>query len=254
MDFTASEMMPDVEGVNMKERSKQPEPDDSEILRLLVEDRKENFDLVVITYNNRLIAFARTFVKDEAEDVVQEVMSSTYSALQNEQAWPSERILEWDLCNWLFKSVKNGCSRVWRTAKSQEILPTDEDIEMSRISHLFAISDGIPEKVFERKKIQVAIKRAIERLQLRYQKLAWLRDVEGRRYEEIAQMLGKNGNTLRVDHTHYFPVLQALLLVELRNCGEDERADSLEEHLKREEQKNVEKRKKREQEKGGQEE
>lgn len=221
----------------MTEQQYRKRAKEAEILQLLIIDRKKKFDLAFKLISDEYTSFLMAITlkkgnnKEDAEDIVLKVMDDAQKALRDEQAYPAERLQTFELTSWLITLTLHECFHRYvgtRKRPSHEPLPPDESIGSGSISRLFAHSGQIPEEVLESKELMQAILNAFERLPLRYKKVMQLFVLEGWSQKEISIDLKLSYSNVRTRCARGFKLLQILVLEELRECGEENLAISLE--------------------------
>src|SRR5439155_726583 len=86
----------------LSDRKGAPAPLDEPLLEDLSHDLAQHFHRLVLAYQNWIYAFAwrQTGIRDEAEDIMQEVFLQVYVTLDT---YPAQRIRELKLRPWLAK-------------------------------------------------------------------------------------------------------------------------------------------------------
>lgn len=121
---------------------------------------------------------------DDAEDLTQEAFAKAFSSLEKFDP-------RYAFSTWLFRIATNNCIDFIRKKRIQTIsidTPYEND-EGDSMSFDIRDPDLTPSEVMLRKQRQEYLKKAIERLPLKYQKLVELRYFKELSYEEVAKEL-----------------------------------------------------------------
>ncbi len=148
--------------------------------------KSSEFKLMVMPYSERLyrMAFRLMGNREEAEDVVQEVYLKLWGLRKDLKKYNSIEALA-------IRITRNLCLDGLRRRKTSQ-----EAIKTERIN-----GDGYsetPAESLERKEEAEVIHTLIEALPEPQRSLVHLRHLEGKEYEEIAQMVNMNVNAIRV--------------------------------------------------------
>ncbi|MDR1119515.1 MAG: sigma-70 family RNA polymerase sigma factor [Dysgonamonadaceae bacterium] len=144
---------------------------------------KTSFNQLMTHLRPKLYRFALAFVgrTDEAEDVVQEIGIKLWERRGELDALRSVEA-------YAMSAVRNRCLDYARSPHSR----TDEWIEAHDAAH-----EQTPYKSVEQSDMAAFVRRLIDRLPEQQQMVIRLRDIEGYELEEIAEILGMNGGTVR---------------------------------------------------------
>jgi RNA polymerase sigma-70 factor, ECF subfamily len=172
----------------------QLEPDQNVITRVLEGDR-ESFTLLIGRYGDALYrhALGMTGSPDVAEDIVQMSFIKAYQHL-------SEVRGRFDA--WVFRIVANGC-KDWLKNIRRTHLSYDEDDQPSAFS--------TPEEELDRTELRTDLDRALAALAPSLREAFVMKHVEGRSYEEMADLLGTTVGALKMRVHRAREALQALL-------------------------------------------
>jgi RNA polymerase sigma-70 factor (ECF subfamily) len=143
---------------------------------------KAGFNKLMTYLRPKMYRFALAFIRraDEAEDIVQEVGLKLWENL------PTIGNVE----AYAMSSVKNRCLDYARSPRNR----TDELIEANDTAH-----EQTPYKSLEHTDMIAFVRRLIGRLPEQQQMVMHLRDIEGYELEEIAEIIGINEGTVRVN-------------------------------------------------------
>jgi RNA polymerase sigma factor (sigma-70 family) len=143
-------------------------------------------DETVNTERKRLFDFIRRRVRTEedAEDILQDVfyqLVTSYSVAE-----PIEK-----LAAWLFTVARNKITD-WYRKRRHESLPQDDD---GLPLNLFDPTD-MPDKVYERSLVWTQLVEALDELPEKQRMVFVLHELEGKSFNEIAEVTGDSVNTL----------------------------------------------------------
>ncbi len=162
--------------------------DDREIIRAILQGRKELFSLLVQRYEDRIFNYIYYLVKQrqEAEDLAQTTFVKVFFALRQYNH-------TYEFSTWLYSVARNVCLDYFRKRKKQEMdlslnvsVNGDQDTEMGELLEEDHSPD--PLKVVLDAELQEKLRIAIEGLPVKLREVIVLRHLEGRSYEEIAEI------------------------------------------------------------------
>ncbi len=172
--------------------------DDWELVKEAQADRKRAFDALVLRYQDRIFNLCYRMLGDydEANDCAQEAFIKAYNNISSFKFKSS-------FSTWLYRIAVNTCknnisslaSRMKRKMVRLDNPRRSDDDEEGHIE----ISDesSNPAEVFEKKEGEMMVQRAIETLPAKQRMLVVLRDIEGKTYEEIADITGFKQGTVK---------------------------------------------------------
>ncbi len=165
-----------------------------DLLELLATDMDRYFPQLVLSFQQRLYAFAlrQTGSLQDAEDIVQEAFIRAYHALAD---YPAERIRVMKLQPWLYKITLHIFYRHSRGSRLQ-FMPLD----LSADSVLLEIEDDEheqPEKVLEDKEDLRELEALVSRLPEQYRVAVSCYYFEELSYREIAELLNQPVGTVK---------------------------------------------------------
>jgi len=148
------------------------------------------FDQVVARHTPRLYQSIRRFASDrsEAEAIVQETWLRAWRALP--RCDPDRPLLPW-----LAKIAMNVTRDLWRRRRPLDFADVGDEVEAQ------PAGEPGPEQALESSLTLERLARGVERLRPEYRAVIGLRYDGGLTYEEIAQALGVEVNTVRT-HLH----------------------------------------------------
>jgi RNA polymerase sigma-70 factor (ECF subfamily) len=170
---------------------------DPELVSLALLGEERAFRELVDRYRARIYTFVLRIVKDreEANDVAQEAFINVYSSLQSYD--PSR-----NFSSWLFKIAQNISIDHLRKRHPEEIsIHAAFETKDGEVSLQLPSRDLEPDREIEGMEIHEAIEVAVSGLDPIPRSAILLRHVEGKTYEEIAEILGVPLGTVK---THIF--------------------------------------------------
>ena len=172
----------------------QTQQDQDVIARVLAGDRHA-FGELVQRYSDPLYRHALSMIgsPDVAEDILQTSFIKAYQHLAEVHG-------RFDA--WLFRIVANGC-KDWLKNIRRTHLSYEEDDQPS--------SYATPEEVLDRTELRSDLDRALLSLPLSLREAFIMKHVEGRSYEEMADLLGTTVGALKMRVHRAREALQALL-------------------------------------------
>jgi len=164
-----------------------------ELLKSILEGRKEGFEILFRTYYKRLCAYALSFVSqnDLAEDLVIDVFS---------KLWEKREMLNItdSVSSYLFRSVKNSCINYLNREKSRKYTISENEVNLLNLKMEYTISDKYPLADLIGKELEEKIRTEVERLPVQCREIFHLSRFEELSHKEIAKKLGISENTVKV--------------------------------------------------------
>jgi len=139
--------------------------------------RKIVFDEIWITYHKRLLFFIRNLVKEDAEDVLQEIMLRVYNNLEKFNPMYSFN-------TWIFTVARNYCISYLKKRR----VPIQDVEDIQEIRTQFSMDDS-PDKHLLGKELIRKIDSVLAKQQSDYQQMAYLRYYEGISYKGISKIM-----------------------------------------------------------------
>jgi RNA polymerase sigma-70 factor (ECF subfamily) len=170
---------------------------DPELVALTLKGEERAFRELVDRYRARIYTFVLRIVKDreEAGDIAQEAFIKVYSSLRSYD--PSR-----NFSSWLFKIAQNIAIDYLRKRRPEEIsLDATFETGSGEVSLQIPSRELEPDRGIESMEIHEAIEIAVADLGAIPRSAVLLRHVEGKSYEEIAEILGIPLGTVK---THIF--------------------------------------------------
>jgi len=167
---------------------------DAELVARVQRGEKHAFDLLVLKYQRKIIRLLSRIIRDpaELEDVAQEAFIKAYRALPQFRGDSA-------FYTWLYRIAINA-ARNWQAANRTRLMhvSTLESAEGETFSQIDTLSDiATPESMLTSREIVEAVNAAIEDLPTDLRTAIVLREIEGMRYEDIAQTMGCPIGTVR---------------------------------------------------------
>lgn len=179
---------------------------------------EEVFKKDILPLNRKLLGFANRFMNDfdDAKDVVQEIFIKLWSMRNELEKYNSVEALA-------MRMTRNLCLD---KIKLKKTIPLNGEIKEESYDEAL-----VKEKQGE---LNIAVKRAksaIERLDEPQKTIMQLRDIQGYDYEEIAQILNMNVNTIRVNISRARKKVKEYLIKNYYNYGSEKNESSVREIL-----------------------
>lgn len=169
--------------------------DDNELVTEYLGGASQAFDVLVERYQSRLLNFVYRTVGDRerAEDLVQEAFVRVYRHLAR-----FDRSKKFS--TWIYTIASNLAKNELRNrARSPLVLFTtlspqwdDEERPVE-----FEDPDAQPDEAFRRRYLREAVEQAVSKLPVHHRDVFVLRELEGRSYEEIAEITRCNLGTVK---------------------------------------------------------
>jgi RNA polymerase sigma-70 factor (ECF subfamily) len=156
------------------------------------EGDKDAFRQLVELHQDRLYGLVYSMVsnREQAEDLIQEIFVKAYFALESFEGQSS-------FYTWLYRIASNHCLDYLRKNRPDQISidrPLSEDSDMTFSDTLEAPRTDLPEASVEDPSEAAALLAALEPEQ---RLILSLRELEGRSYEELAEMMKCPVNTIK---------------------------------------------------------
>jgi len=160
-------------------------PDDALLVRQVLAGESQSYAALVSKYQAGLYRYALGMVRDSdaAADLVQDAFVKAYTSLRSCQD-PAR------FGAWLHRIVVNRCKDHLKSRRRQ-MVPLEEDTALA------PESDG-PARAADRGELLRSVERAMETLPASQREAFLLRHLEGRSYEEMAELLGTSVGALKM--------------------------------------------------------
>ncbi|MGB4068664.1 MAG: sigma-70 family RNA polymerase sigma factor [Nitrospira sp.] len=165
-------------------------PDDAQLVARSLKQDHEAFGQLIDRHASVIINLAYRMVGNhaEAEDLAQEAFLTAFKALSTFRA-------DSKFSTWLYRIASNKC-KDWLRAKRPGMGQQDVDIDEVLDSHV--AEERTPERLLSQQQVALELEQAIQRLPPLYREAFVLKHFEGLRYEEMEEILGVNGDTLKM--------------------------------------------------------
>lgn len=165
-------------------------PTDAQLVARSLAQDHEAFGQLIDRHASAIINLAYRMVGNqaEAEDLAQETFLAAFKAL------PAFRA-DAKFSTWLYRIASNKCKdwlRVKRPGQGQHDVDVDEQLD------LHVVEDRTPETLLSRQQVAQQLERAIQRLPVLYREAFVLKHIEGLSYEEMEDIVGVSGDTLKM--------------------------------------------------------
>ncbi|MFO0706591.1 MAG: sigma-70 family RNA polymerase sigma factor [Nitrospira sp.] len=166
------------------------EQDDAQLVARSLRQDHEAFGLLIGRHAPAIVNLAYRMVgnRAEAEDLAQETFLAAFKAL------PAFRA-DAKFSTWLYRIATNKCKdwlRVKRPGQDRCDVDADESLD------LHVAEERTPEQVLTQQQVALELEQAIQRLPPLYREAFILKHVEGLSYEEMEEILGVSGDTLKM--------------------------------------------------------
>jgi RNA polymerase sigma-70 factor (ECF subfamily) len=176
------------------EAGKSRRDNDRELVKRAQKDDKEAFEELVRRHQARVFAVAGGILrnKEDVEDIAQQVFLKAYFSLKRFDQRAA-------FSTWLYKITVNEC---WDLLRKRKVRPLLYEADLSEEqARQYGASEERAEQaqdVSERLEKRQELERLLDCLEERDRTMLVLKEVQGLSVEEIAEVLGINGNTVKV--------------------------------------------------------
>ena len=176
------------------EAGKSRRDNDRELVRRAQKEDKEAFEELVRRHQARVFAVAGGILrnKEDVEDIAQQVFLKAYFSLKRFDQRAA-------FSTWLYKITVNEC---WDLLRKRKVRPLLYEADLSEEqARQYGASDEREERapdVSERLEKRQELERLLDCLEERDRTMLVLKEVQGFSVEEIAEIFGINGNTVKV--------------------------------------------------------
>jgi RNA polymerase sigma-70 factor (ECF subfamily) len=164
--------------------------DDLEILRRFKDGEPAAFEGLVLKYQDKIYNLCRHMLGNvhDAEDAAQNVFLKAYQALPNFQPDAA-------LYTWLYRIAFNTCIDFKKKPIFESLF--GDSGEGERLVHDRASDAPSPEKLYQSKQIDQALRESFEKLSPKLRAIIILKEIEELSYEEIADTLEISMGTVK---------------------------------------------------------
>ncbi|MCS7250551.1 MAG: sigma-70 family RNA polymerase sigma factor [candidate division WOR-3 bacterium] len=172
--------------IKPKEELKSLPLPESELIKRAKNGNDEAFEMLISRYEKKIYNLAYRLLNNEedAAEVLQETLIRAYRFLKKFQERSS-------FYTWLYRIAVNVALRkLKKRAKEEKVLSLDQNVTgYEDIPQEIPDETQNPEVIYERKKIQEAVRKALAEIPENYRSVIFLRDVEGLSNKEVAEIL-----------------------------------------------------------------
>ncbi|MDH5641762.1 MAG: sigma-70 family RNA polymerase sigma factor [Nitrospira sp.] len=166
------------------------DPNDAQLVARSLAQDHDAFGRLIERHATVIVNLAYRMVgnRAEAEDLAQEAFLAAFKALPTFRA-------DAKFSTWLYRIASNKCMdwlRVKRPGQSQYDVDADEQLD------LHIAEERTPEDLLSQQQVAEELDQAIQRLPPLYREAFILKHVEGLSYEEMEDILGVRGDTLKM--------------------------------------------------------
>lgn len=168
--------------------------DDRELVRKAQQGDKEAFEVLVGKHQGRVFAVAGGILRnrEDVEDIAQQVFLKAYFSLKRFDQRAA-------FSTWLYKITVNEC---WDLLRKKKVRPLVFESELSEEqAHAYQSTGQKAEfapDISEQFETRQQLERWLDCLDERDRAMLVMKEVQGFTVEEIAEMIGINGNTVKV--------------------------------------------------------
>ena len=165
-------------------------PDDAQLVARSLKQDQEAFGRLIDRHASSIVNLAYRMVgnRAEAEDLAQETFLSAFKSLSTFRA-------DAKFSTWLYRIGTNKCND-WLRAKRPGQGANDLDVDELLDGQV--AENRTPEHLFSQQQVAQELEQAIQRLPPLYREAFVLKHIEGLSYEEMQEILGVNGDTLKM--------------------------------------------------------
>ena len=165
-------------------------PDDAQLVARSLKQDQEAFGRLIDRHAATIVNLAYRMVgnRAEAEDLAQETFLSAFKALSTFRA-------DAKFSTWLYRIATNKCKDWLRVKRPGQGL---HDVDVDAVLDAHVAEDRTPERLLSQQQVALELEQAIQRLPPLYREAFVLKHIEGLSYEEMQEILGVSGDTLKM--------------------------------------------------------
>ena len=165
-------------------------PDDAQLVARSLKQDHEAFGQLIDRHASVIVNLAYRMVgnRAEAEDLAQEAFLAAFKALSTFRA-------DSKFSTWLYRIASNKC-KDWLRAKRPGM--GQQDVDIDKVLDIHVAEEQTPERLLSQQQVALELEQAMQRLPPLYREAFVLKHVEGLSYEEMEEILGVNGDTLKM--------------------------------------------------------
>ena len=171
------------------------DPDINLVKRIQESGDKDAFNTLYDRYINKVYNFCLAFTgdDDDAKDCTQEVFIRVYRSIGSFRS-------DAKFNTWLYRIINNTCKdMVKKVSYRKRMVSSDSEGWDTQGGSLDDPVSNYPDPYVEltRKEMREQFLSALKKLKPAFRRILILRDIEGRSYEEISEITGRNPGTVR---------------------------------------------------------
>ena len=171
------------------------DPDINLVKRIQESGDKDAFNTLYDRYINKVYNFCLAFTgdDDDAKDCTQEVFIRVYRSIGKFRS-------DAKFNTWLYRIINNTCKdMVKKVSYRKRMVSSDSEGWDTQGGSLDDPVSNYPDPYVEltRKEMREQFLSALKKLKPAFRRIMILRDIEGRSYEEISEITGRNPGTVR---------------------------------------------------------
>lgn len=183
---------------------------DEKLKALLAEDLPTYFELLMLTYEKKLMTFVRfNYDQSYAEDIVQETFINAYKALAKNSA---EYIVSLNIRPWLYTITRNLAVNHCRRFIKFPSISTDVQEGQDLLEQTENGQTPSPEQAIEQQEIYQELSHCIHCLPENLRVPLVLHYISDLEYQEIAEVLQQPVNTVKSNGRRGLKKLQAMMM------------------------------------------
>lgn len=165
-------------------------PGDADLVARSLKQDHEAFGQLIDRHAMSIVNLAYRMVgnRTDAEDLAQETFLSAFKSLSTFRA-------DSKFSTWLYRIATNKC-KDWLRAKRPG--QGQQDVDIDELLDIEVAEDRTPERLLSQQQVAQELEQAIQRLPPLYREAFVLKHIEGLSYEEMQEILGVNGDTLKM--------------------------------------------------------
>lgn len=163
---------------------------DAQLVARSLNQDHEAFGLLIDRHATTIVNLAYRMVgnRAEAEDLAQETFLAAFKALSTFRA-------DAKFSTWLYRIASNKCKDWLRVKRPGQGL---QDVDVDEVLDGHVAEERTPEHLLSQQQVALELEQAIQRLPPLYREAFVLKHIEGLSYEEMQEILGVNGDTLKM--------------------------------------------------------
>ena len=163
---------------------------DAQLVARSLKQDHEAFGQLIDRHATTIVNLAYRMVgnRAEAEDLAQETFLAAFKALSTFRA-------DAKFSTWPYRIASNKCKDWLRVKRPGQGL---QDVDVDEVLDGQVAEERTPEHLLSQQQVALELEQAIQRLPALYREAFVLKHIEGLSYEEMQEILGVNGDTLKM--------------------------------------------------------